>query len=70
MYTKDKRDTKVQKEISPLWRSKSAFASDPQSLTPIKTERMEFDPDGKEEILAEWNASGGYDADPDDYRNL
>ncbi|EKD18867.1 hypothetical protein MBM_03109 [Drepanopeziza brunnea f. sp. 'multigermtubi' MB_m1] len=29
-----------------------------------------FDSDEKEEILAEWNASGGYDADPDDYRDL
>ncbi|EKD20766.1 hypothetical protein MBM_01448 [Drepanopeziza brunnea f. sp. 'multigermtubi' MB_m1] len=30
----------------------------------------EFDSDEREEILAEWNASRGYDADPDDYRDL
>ncbi|KAJ5050948.1 uncharacterized protein L3040_002815 [Drepanopeziza brunnea f. sp. 'multigermtubi'] len=45
---------------------------DPFSDRPVKENEglSEFDSDEREEILAEWNASGGYDADPDDYRDL
>ncbi|EKD17701.1 hypothetical protein MBM_04070 [Drepanopeziza brunnea f. sp. 'multigermtubi' MB_m1] len=45
---------------------------DPFSDRPVRENEglSEFDSDEREEILAEWNASRGYDADPDDYRDL
>ncbi|EKD12160.1 hypothetical protein MBM_09659 [Drepanopeziza brunnea f. sp. 'multigermtubi' MB_m1] len=58
------------KQAKPL--TKKRVLWDPFSDRPVRENEglSEFDSDEREEILAEWNASGGYDADPDDYRDL